>query len=490
MWTELVLKFLFFGSLILLVYLFVGSPVKKLISGFLFLFRRAAEKNKSRADKSKIQIDLGDLSQIWTRQKKVQIQIEDLSKIWRTHSEEIEEDDELTNYHFKHDELLEFYVLYLRGKKWFKGKIKKVIFEVMKILDEKGDVPSVIKNRNEAYDLDENTYTLLSRVPLYIHSINVAVEGLNLGVSGIIEPQLVLACLSHDLGKIPGYFARLYTLGDHPVISAAVLDQIHGFKELPFAEEVRQAVINHHRTGKGKLVELLKKADRNARRKELAEMMQKSEQDQHQQEKDKVKAKELRIRSEKVEEEVKKEKASTEKSKEKTKVSAVDFYSDQDEEAEKVVYEYDLSWLKVGEFMQELKKEVNRVVGGKWIAFSMPDGVVYVHPTGLWNIFKKLALKERIPEVITCEGDKTLKRSILVSLIEVLRREGCIEEGLIQEGYFSAPFLVYREDEKEPVRVLYTPLKAEAFGVIPSEFEKLKKGTVLEKIVKVEPAYS
>jgi len=301
----------------------------------------------------------------------------------------------------------------------------------------------------------------------------------------------VLACLAHDLGKIPEYFAELYTLGDHPIISAAVLDQIPGFKDLPFAEEVRQAIVNHHRTGKGKLVELLKQADRTARRRELSQIMQeKSRKKTGIESKRELKPEEnKKVENEAKTTEEKKNISEREPEKEeKIKVSVSDFYQEASEE--KVVYEYDLSWLKIQEFLQELKKEINRVVDGKWIAFSMPDGVVYVHPTGLWAIIKKLALKERIPEVITCEGDKTLKRSILVSLIKILRKEGCIEEGLIQEGYFSAPFLVHREDEKEPVRVLYTPFRAEAFGVMPSELEKLKEGTVLKKITKVEPAYS
>jgi len=47
---------------------------------------------------------------------------------------------------------------------------------------------------------------------------------------------------------------------------------------------------------------------------------------------------------------------------------------------------------------------------------------------------------------------------------------------------------VYRKEEKEPSRVLYTPFRAEVFGM-PSLLEERKRGTVLEKIEKIVPVY-
>ena len=472
-----------------LIYLFLRDRVKKKKNPLSSL-------GNTEGSKDVLVIELEKLNALWQERAKIEVYIDQLARLWRTY-EETDSGEPEEGINFRHDLLLEFYVRYLRGRTWFKGRIKSVILEVLKILDEEGDVPSVVRAKRETYDLDENTYTLLSRVSLLKHSINVAEEGMNSGVSGILEPQLVLACLSHDLGKIPKYFSEFYTLGDHPLISVMILENIHGFRELPFAEEVRQAVANHHRAGRGKLLELLKQADRKARRKEITEMLQKKEQAVL----EKIKLKETESKSEEIEtkEEVKekireknlkKEKEPVRREEEK-RVSVSTFYQDTSEESteEKVVYDYDLSWLKVDEFLQELKKEINQVAGGKWIAFSMPDGVVYVHPAGLWAVLKRLALKEKVPEVVTCEGDRTLKRSILVSLINALRKEGCIADGLIQEGYFAAPFLVYREDEESPTRVLYTPFKAEAFGVLPSELEN-QKGEILKKITKVEPAYS
>lgn len=424
-------------------------------------------------------LELEKLYRTWKEQEKTEIYLEQLARIWRTYDEEVEVTLETVD--FKHDLLLEFYVRYLKGRTWFKGRVKEVVLGIMKLLDEKGDVPSVVKIKNEVYDLDENTYTLLSRVSLLEHSVHVAEEAMNLGVSGVYEAPLLIAALSHDLGKIPEYLPKFYTLGDHPLISVVVLEEIPGFKDLPFAEEVKQAVASHHRAGKGKLVELLKQADKNARKREISELLQKKENSPSSVKVD-LNAVEANFNEKK--ESRKKEKPKEEK-REEEKLEEVR----EAEESSEIVYDYDLSWLNVSEFMQELKKEVNQVVQGRWVAFSMPNGVVYVHPTGMWRILKRLALKERVHDVVVFEGDEVFKRSVLVSLVKILRKEGYVADWLIQEGYFAAPFLVYREDEKTPTRVLYLPLKVEAFGVLPSEFESLK-GETLKKVVKVEPAYT
>ena len=215
------------------------------------------------------------LYRTWKEQEKIEIYLDQLARIWRTYDEEVEVALETVD--FKHDLLLEFYVKYLKGRTWFKGRVKEVVLGIMKLLDEKGDAPSVVKIKNEVYDLDENTYTLLSRVSLLEHSVHVAEEAMNLGVSGVYEAPLLIAALSHDLGKIPEYLSKLYSLGDHPLISVVVLEEIPGFKDLSFAEEVKQAVANHHRAGRGKLTELLKQADKNARKREISELLQKKE---------------------------------------------------------------------------------------------------------------------------------------------------------------------------------------------------------------------
>ena len=442
-----------------------------LVLFYLFYRDRAKNKNSKGIKKNgdRIELTLEKLNVIWKGPKKVEVRLKELARVWRTYDEAVgnQDIDELP--HFRHDEILEFYVQYLRGKTWFRGKTKAVIFELLKILDEKGDCPSVVRAKDKGFDFDENAFILLSKVPLYRHSINVAKACFEFGVSGMFEPQAVIAALAHDLGKIPEYWGRLYTLGDHPVVSVVVLEKVIGFSELSFAEEVKQAVLNHHRAGKGKLVEILKKADRQARKKELSQALKEVEKKENSK--------------------IDKEKKEEPKIEGSEKAGVLELIADEEKEKKDVFdIECDFSWLDVNEFISILKEEINKVSMGKWVAFSMPDGVVYVHPSGLWGVLKKLALKYNVSDVLLSEGDKEFKRAVLVKFIDILRVEGLLCDDLIQKGYFAAPFYVYKEGEKKPSRVLYTPFKVEVFG-LPSELEEKKEGTILKKIEKVEPAY-
>jgi len=450
------------GILLLLFVVFTGRKKKK-------------EEKKKVGRVDKLEIGLERLQVIWRGREKIEVALESLARVWKTY-EEVEEgrEENFLVLNFRHDDVLEFYVNYLRGKRWMSGVVRDVVLELLRVLDEKGDVPSVVKRKGDAYELDENSYTLLSRVSLREHTLNVARFILEGGVSGLYEPQAVVAALAHDLGKIPEFHASLYSLGDHAVISATILDTLKGFNEFPMKEEVRQAVLSHHRAGKGKVLEILKRADKEARRIELSQKIK----EKREEEERKVEIKEVLVEEEKKEEVKKKE-----------VISAGEILREDVEE--RVIErpgEYDVSWLNVRELIERIGEKVNVVKDGRWIAVSMGNGVVYVHPQGMWGLLKEMARKKEAVDVLMAEGDNDLKRRILVNVVSELRKEEYIVDGLIQDGYFAAPFYVYKKGEEEPSRVLYTPFRAEVFGM-PSLLEERKKGTVLEKIEKIVPVY-
>jgi len=440
--------------------------------------KKKEKKNVSKIDK--LEIGLERLQVIWRGREKIEVALESLARIWKTYEEvEGEKGEDFLVLNFKNDDVLEFYVNYLRGKRWMSGVVRDVVLELLRLLDEKGSVSSVVKRKGEAYELDENSYALLSRVSLREHSLNVARLVLEGGVSGLYEPQAVVAALAHDLGKIPEFHASLYSLGDHAVISAALLDTVKGFNEFPMREEVRQAVLNHHRAGKGKVLEILKRADKEARRIELSQKLKEKREEEERRVDKQEEKREVLVEREEKREEVKK----------KEVMSAGEILREEVEEKVKErPGEYDVSWLDVRKLIERVGERVNVVKDGRWIAVSMGNGVVYVHPQGLWGVLKELARERNAVDVLMAEGDNDLKREILVSVVSELRREGYIVEGLIQDGYFAAPFYVYRKEEKEPSRVLYTPFRAEVFGM-PSLLEERKRGTVLEKVEKIVPVY-
>lgn len=438
------------------------------------------------------EIELERLGLIWRGREKIEVALEELARVWKTQEEDVKEvAGEVPE--FRHDCLLEFYLNYLRGRKWFKGRVRDVVLEVMRILDEKGDVSSVVKGKMDGYELNEDLFGILERVSLVEHSVRVARKVFEMGVSGIWEPQAVLACLAHDLGKIPEYHGKYYSLGDHPVISVAVLKEIELFRGLSFAEEVEKAILYHHRTGKGELVEILKKADRLAREEEVRLYQRREEEKRGERGKEDVDKRrkdgvERKVGGEGLRSEVERGDDGREErvvGREGVMVVVGEDREDRDERVK--VEEVDLSWVDVRKLIEMLGEHVNRVEGGRWIAVSF-DGVVYVHPQGLWGLLKKMALQEKRVDVVLMEGDKKMKRSLMVELVRLLRREGYIDGELIKDGYFAGPFKVYRRGE-EPVRVLYTPFRAEVFGKI-SELELRKKGTILEEIERIEPDYT
>jgi hypothetical protein len=220
------------------------------------------------SDNQKINILLEQLSNVWKRNQIV-VQLEDLSRLWRAENV----DDILFNMQFNYPRIQEFFEKHIKGKAYFGGNNLSVLVEILRYLDERGDCPSVVRRDNELYDNNrpKDTFEILSQVTLRDHALDVADEMIKSTGGGVLSPKLFIAALGHDLGKIEGFEKSLYALGDHPRISILILEQIPGFNELSFYNEVKMAILNHHRGGDGYLLQKLKEADANARQKELKE---------------------------------------------------------------------------------------------------------------------------------------------------------------------------------------------------------------------------
>ena len=81
--------------------------------------------------------------------------------------------------------------------------------------------------------------------------------------------MLILA-LAHDLGKMPHVFRSMSE--SHEKASLRVLDGIPYFNSLPFAEEIREAILEHHsESPRTRLGRMLRNADDCARAYEIDE---------------------------------------------------------------------------------------------------------------------------------------------------------------------------------------------------------------------------
>jgi hypothetical protein len=89
----------------------------------------------------------------------------------------------------------------------------------------------------------------------------------------MIVPHLVVTGLAHDLGKIPTFRIRhvdKYTVADHPVISASLIEEVFEHCKQKMIPEIRDAILDHHRAGHDGLIsDLLRKADALAREEEV-----------------------------------------------------------------------------------------------------------------------------------------------------------------------------------------------------------------------------
>jgi hypothetical protein len=235
--------------------------------------RKFLENGLKKEESKKERLKLEDISVIWTKKKKAVIKLEELAKIWRNFEISQEQAD---TPHFFTPVIKEFFEKHLQNKPFYTGKVRVVINNLLTLLDMEGGVASVVSGQYETESkIPEDTYKMLAMVTLAEHTIHVAEEMISLVPYGPNLPPALIAALAHDLGKIPKYRKQYYSLGDHAFISMTVLEGIQGFKELIYADEILQAVRDHHLKPKNFLGEKLKEADTKARRRELVEVQKK-----------------------------------------------------------------------------------------------------------------------------------------------------------------------------------------------------------------------
>jgi len=286
-----------------------------------------------------------------------------------------------------------------------------------------------------------------------------------------MTPMAIIAALGHDLGKIPAYRQQLYSLGDHPVISVTILDKIPGFSEMPNKGDVITAIRDHHRKPIDFFSIKLKEADQEARKKELARNFSLGDPGTGRESLPREEVEPRRVTSA------------------RETIPRDDENKTEDRKRRRKPREVELPWYDGKAILQEIAGRVNKVDEGRWEAFSMANGYVYVQVGLLWSVTKKVARINRDPSVLIADSDEELRTNILYSIVERLKtEENAIARGLIRDGYFSAPFVVTMRDGTVHSKASYVPFNLEALGMLPSELESQKYGKVRE-IIDVTPKW-
>lgn len=471
----------------------------------IFVYAIGRRKNlDAQSDSSRIteqpadgeQIKLGDLSQVWNRLEEERvISLAELSRNWLANPQAPIKVPEPPPPAFLHPEIAAFHWELVEGKANMVENVRLCIDELLLILDQEGECPSVVnRNSREAEGkLETNVFDRLAGLPLYCHSLNVAREMAARCNQPLMAPKEVITGLAHDLGKLPSYQEAMYCTGDHPLIAPTVLEKIESFRNLTYAEEVTDAVRQHHRAQpESDLGKRLKSADQICRTREIAVLLspdsgepqgEKGTMDRHGK-----KDNPRKPVSETPETPVR---ASSDSPKKPNVAVTTDecqvanatvfgTYPDQDPDIfgatggmdERIVNTLvPIEWFDPAATLSYLKQFINRMKGGRFVAFSMPEGTVYVQVAFFWMAAKRLSRNDS--KLLAADADIQAWRDIMFSMVELLKERKAIATDLLGPGFFMARFVI-NPDSEAPREDNFIPFRAEAFDEVVSTLEARK----------------
>lgn len=394
---------------------------------------------------------------------------------------------------FGHAEISEFYREI--EQKWgpFKYPNREIIQKLLQILDKLGDCSSIVNDglpiEHEAFILNNFYYNLLAKVPLWQHSLSVAMSMVPTDHwDGILAPRYIIMGLAHDLGKIPEYREKYYVTGDHPILSTLVLNGIPEYRTLHRKDDVDYAIKNHHIPNpKESFTMRLKKIDGVVRTDELAVQF------------NLLHRKNISIEQEhdysgKMENDPK---------------WGTQMYDYPYAASRNVEYDHPLGfrpkdystgykpelveiskWFDPVAVIKVLRDSINRVENKRWDAVSMNDGLVYFNQDAVYRAL--MTVSPRNPYLMASQTYESEKRNILYTVIlELNRAYGAIASELLHDGYYMCPVKVITGSGKalssrdSPIYLI--PFKADGFGVLPSDLEKEKSVTIKKMVKSITP---
>lgn len=304
------------------------------------------------------------------------------------------------------------------------------VLRMVDVLEEYGQCPSVVL---EAKTQDEEAGDLISiretlaQVTLKEHTHRVTKHGIENLLATYKDPEplipkMLVACLGHDFGKIPGFRqSGIYSMRDHPAISVVKVKELFEGQDVFWLDEVCQVIQSHHRYVKDGFATLLKQADGQAREEEVARVSQSYE-----------------------------------------------------------IKKWD-DWFTVPLFLSTLEPLINvttskaRAVSlprkGDWVALTH-KGVVYVQTEQLFGIVRELAKKLKVVDIhLLRQSDR---EQVLRTLAGALQHAGVLADP-IGEGYYGRKYTLRLKNQKQ-IGVYCLPIVEAAFQAKPAELEDRKRG--------------
>ena len=453
-------------------------------------------------DEGVLQADLVDVSSVW---KGDVINFRTIAKIWREQAGEEIQDMTVAKPSFTHEEITRFYNDIVEPQRLINGARKCVITKILKMLDTEGMCSSVVRGSNKIKDPDtdygDSTFMQLATVPLYMHSLAVAYKFISITSEEILLPTVLIAALGHDLGKIPKHHSQYYSTGDHPQISLIVLASIPEYTSLANRNELDRIIRGHHQMSPSNpLAVALKQCDQEVRSDELGAIISRSMELTDIDEIELDETEEEKADHDAQAEETQEEVASNPAPPLPTEPAQAPTPNDQMNQHEatdhplgsepKVKYKPKTVslglWYDADNILALIKRQVNQVdrtaSGVQWLAVSMPNGMVYVRPEGLWNAIQETCAG-RDASILTAAGDEAAKRDFIFTVVWNLgKTKDATAIEMMAKSYYTIKTAVISDNDKVSTWSLI-PFRSSAFGVLPSEFESTKPA-ILKKLVK------
>ncbi len=303
-----------------------------------------------------------------------------------------------------------WFLVFHMGSSFLSGQVTE---QLMQLLDTHGGCSSVANQGSIKEGKAENLYDVYAKVSLLDHTLHVAQAFSAIVTGELLIPKVIITAFAHDIGKIPELRQEMrYVTGDHPDISVIFLNSLEGIKELPGYTDIIDAVKHHHKNPVTELGQYFQQADRDARAREVGEYttgILKGGNGMF----SAAAFRSVPVVSETTEPDSSEEPGLTELHSEgksvKTNSTSV---------SSGMSGSVDTSWFCPEEGLGYIREQINIVKpGNHYMAFSMPDGTVYMFVELIWQMAISIASREGVTDIVASGSSKQIKREIIIALL-------------------------------------------------------------------------
>ena len=142
----------------------------------------------------------------------------------------------------------------------------------------------------------------------------------------------------------------------------------------------------------------------------------------------------------------------------------------------------DISWFDPDKFLKMVHKKINRGSRGWFTAITVNNGLVLVVTSGAWVLIQKQAIQAGINDVAAImrrDNNSELKKNVLMSVFEIFRSMGFIDESWVKQGHYESLFDLI--DNKG--------YKIECCWCMPFRFEAFKKFNTIKGYGRIKDYY-